>query len=115
VALLAFAAVLAGVGVVTASMPKAYQSTAYLLVTPDQPGTTDFEQTQISQALVTTYARLLESQNMADEVGDRLGGAFDGNPRDAITVEAVPDSQLLTITGEASPTMSPTIEGRTTR
>src|SRR3712207_6919644 len=35
-------------------------------------------------------------------VSDRLGGAYDGNPRDAIAVEAVPDSQLLTITGEAS-------------
>lgn len=102
VALLAFAAVLTGVGVATASMPKAYQATAYMLVTPDQPGASDFEQTQISQALVTTYARLVESQNLADEVADRLGDAFTGNPADAIAVEAVPDSQLLTITGEAS-------------
>ncbi len=102
VAVAAFVAVLAGVAAVTATMPKAYQSTAYLLVTPDQPGNTDFEQTQISQALVTTYARLLESQNLADQVADQLGGSFEGSPRDAIAVEAVPDSQLLTITGEAS-------------
>lgn len=97
----AFVAVLLGVGVVTASTPKAYEATAYMLVAPDQPGASDFEQTQISQALVTTYAELFESQNLADQVAARLGGRFEGNPQDAITVEGVPESQLLTVTGEA--------------
>ena len=101
VALAAFVAVLLGVGLVTASLPKVYETTAYMLVNPDQPGTNDFEQTQVSQALVTTYAQLLESQNLADEVSDRLGGAYTENPKDAISVEAVPESQLLKITGEA--------------
>src|SRR4051812_10104836 len=72
-----------------------------MLVNPDRPGNSDFEQTQVSQALVTTYAQLLESQNLANEVSSRLGGAFDTNPRDAISVEGVPESQLLTIRGEA--------------
>jgi capsular exopolysaccharide synthesis family protein len=101
VALAAFVAVLLGVAIVTASLPKVYQATSYMLVNPDRPGSNDFEQTQVSQALVTTYAQLLESQNLADEVSDRLGSAFTDNPKDAISVEAVPESQLLKITGEA--------------
>jgi tyrosine-protein kinase len=101
VALAAFVAVLAAVGVLTASLPKVYATTAYMLVNPDRPGNSDFEQTQVSQALVTTYAQLLESQNLADEVSSRLGSAYDGNPRKAISVEGVPESQLLTIRGEA--------------
>lgn len=101
IALAAFAAVLVGVGVVTAALPRAYQTTAYVLVNPDRPGNSDFEQTQISQALVTTYAELLTSQNLADEVAARLDDPSVGNPRDAITVEGVPESQLLTVTGEA--------------
>ena len=100
-ALAAFVAVLAGVGLVTATMPKAYEATAYMLVNPDRPGGSDFEQTEISQALVTTYAELLESQNLADQVSERLGGRFEGNPLDAIRIEAVPESQLLKVTGEA--------------
>jgi capsular exopolysaccharide synthesis family protein len=101
VALAGFVAVLAAVGVLTASLPKVYATTAYMLVNPDRPGNSDFEQTQVSQALVTTYAQLLESQNLADEVSSRLGSAYDGNPRKAISVEGVPESQLLTIRGEA--------------
>jgi capsular polysaccharide biosynthesis protein len=101
VALAAFVAVLLGVGAVTASLSKVYETTAYMLVNPAKPAASDFEQTQVSQALVTTYARLLESQNLADEVSQRLGRECEGNPRTAIAVEAVPDSQLLTITGEA--------------
>ena len=101
VALAAFVAVLLGVGLVTASLPKVYETTAYMLVNPDRQGNNDFEQTQVSQALVTTYAQLLESQNLADEVSDRLGPSYTGNPKNAISVEAVPDSQLLKITGEA--------------
>jgi receptor protein-tyrosine kinase len=100
-ALGAFVAVLLGVGIVTASLPKVYETTAYMLVNPDKPGNSDFEQTQISQALVTTYAELVKAQNVANEVGKRLGSAYDGDPSDAISVEAVPESQLLTITGEA--------------
>ena len=81
VALAAFVAVLLGVGLVTASLPKVYETTAYMLVNPDRQGNNDFEQTQVSQALVTTYAQLLESQNLADEVSDRLGPSYTGNPK----------------------------------
>ena len=102
VALCAFVAVLLGVGIVTASLPKVYETTAYMLVNPDKPANSDFEQTQISQALVTTYAELVKAQNLANEVATRLGDSYTGDPSEAITVEGVPESQLLTITGEAN-------------
>jgi capsular exopolysaccharide synthesis family protein len=100
VALATFVAVIAGVAVITASVPKAYETTAYVLVNPSRPSSTDFEQTQVSATLLTTYAELLRSQNLADEVNRRLGKLSPGNPVNFITVEAVTDSQLLKITGE---------------
>ena len=102
VALAAFVSVLLGIGIVTASLPKVYETTAYMLVNPDKPASSDFEQTQISQALVTTYAELVKAQNLANEVADRLGDSYTDDPSEAITVEGVPESQLLTITGEAT-------------
>lgn len=101
IALAAFAAVLLGVGIVTASLPKVYETTAYMLVNPDEPGSSDFEQTEISQALVTTYAELVKAQNLANEVSERLGSSYTEDPSDHISVEGVPESQLLTLTGEA--------------
>jgi capsular exopolysaccharide synthesis family protein len=103
-ALTAFVAVLASVAAITATLPPAYDATAYMLVTPNRPASSDFEQTQISSALLTTYAQLLQTQNLADEVKRRMGPdpAVPANPRDAIAVEGVTDSQLLKVTAEAS-------------
>jgi capsular exopolysaccharide synthesis family protein len=101
-ALVAFAAVLASVAAVTAVLPPAYQATAYMLVTPNRPVSSDFEQTQISTALLTTYEQLLQTQNLADEVERRIGDRPGvGPPRQSITVEGVADSQLLKVTAEA--------------
>jgi polysaccharide biosynthesis transport protein len=104
VALAAFVAVVGGVAALTASLPKVYATTAYMLVNPSRPAQSDFEQTQISEALLTTYAELLQTQTVADEVTRRLGtdAEGEGNLKDAIAVEGVTDSQLLKITGEAS-------------
>jgi len=75
-----------------------------MLVDPSRPGSSDFEQTQISEALLTTYAELLQTQSVADDVTRRLGddAAGEGNLKDAITVEGITDSQLLKVTGAAS-------------
>jgi polysaccharide biosynthesis transport protein len=104
VALAAFVAVVAGVATLTASLPKVYETSAYMLVNPSRPGSSDFEQTQISEALLTTYAELLQTQSVADEVTRRLGDdvSGEGNLKDAITVEGITDSQLLKVTGAAS-------------
>ena len=86
VALAAFVAVVAGVAALTASLPKVYDTTAYMLVNPSRPADSDFEQTQISEALLTTYAELLQTQTVADEVARRLGSEAEGegNLKDAI-------------------------------
>lgn len=103
VALTAFVAVLASVAAITAALPPAYDATSYMLVNPSRPVASDFEQTQVSTALLTTYSQLVQTQNVADEVARRIGDVPDvpGNPRTAITVEGVSDSQLLKITAEA--------------
>jgi receptor protein-tyrosine kinase len=102
VALATFVAVLAGVAAATAAVPKTYETTAYVLVNPSRPSSTDYEQTQVSAALLTTYGELLRSQNLADDVERRLGPAAEGNPVDSISVDAVPNSQLLKLTGSGS-------------
>jgi succinoglycan biosynthesis transport protein ExoP len=99
IALGTFVAVLVGVAIITASLPRTYETTAYVLVNPSRPSSTDFEATQVSGALLTTYAELLRSQNLANDVERRLGPRANGNPVDSISVEPVPESQLLKITG----------------
>jgi receptor protein-tyrosine kinase len=102
-ALTAFIAVLATVTAITATLPRVYEATSYMLVNPSRPVSSNFEQTQISSALLTTYAQLLQTQNLADDVARRMRGApgTPDNPRKAITVEGVTDSQLLKITAAA--------------
>jgi len=102
-ALTAFVAVLASVAAITAALPPAYEATGYMLVTPSRPVSSDFEQTQISSALLTTFEQLLQTQNLADEVERRIGNrsGMPPEPRDALTVEGVTDSQLLRVTAEA--------------
>lgn len=104
VALTAFIAVLASVAAITAALSPAYDATAYMLVKPSRPVASDFEQTEISTALLTTFAQLMQTQNLADEVDRRIGNVpgMPANPRDAIAVEGVSESQLLKVTGEAS-------------
>src|SRR3954454_2502441 len=102
-ALTAFVAVLASVAAITAALPPVYEATGYMLVTPSRPVSSDFEQTQISSALLTTYEQLLQTQNLADEVERRVGTrpGMPADPRDALTVEGVTDSQLLKVTADA--------------
>ena len=88
IALATFVGVIAAVAIVTATLPKAYQTTAYVLVNPNRPASTDYEQTQVSAALLTTYSELLRSQNLADEVSRRLGSTSIGNPVNSISVAA---------------------------
>jgi capsular exopolysaccharide synthesis family protein len=101
VALATFVAVVGAVAALTASMPKTYAATAYMLVNPSRPAQSDFEQTQISEALLTTYAELLQTQSVADDAAQQLGRSDGSSLSNAISVEAVADSQLLKITAEA--------------
>jgi len=81
-------------------LPKVYETGSYLLIAPERPAGTDFETTQISQTLTETYAELLQTRNVADEVQDVLGPqAGGGYVGDNISVE-VGSGQLLKLRAE---------------
>ncbi len=98
---LTFLLTLAAIAAVTFSLPKVYSATAYLWIVPsDQPGS-DFEATQVSQTLTTTYAELLRTPGVADAAAQELSFTTTGLAlRDTVEVAPVPESQLLEITSE---------------
>ena len=93
------AATFAAAAALTFALPRVYTSEAYLLVAPTRAVNSDFEATQLSQILAKTYAQLLQGQTISDTVDERLGTT---GSADALTVTAVPQSQLLAISAEAS-------------
>jgi Mrp family chromosome partitioning ATPase/capsular polysaccharide biosynthesis protein len=100
---LAFLAVLGAVVLATVLLPKKFESTAYLVVSSSRPAGSEFEQAQNTQTLLATFAPILKTDNIANEVRRRLPPRADFRaPKDAITVEPVPDSLLIRLTAEAS-------------
>lgn len=98
---LCFAITLGAAALVTALLPSVYSSRVLLLVTPAQTAGSDFEATQISQTLAKTYAELLLSQSIADQVSTRL--PFEAKRSEVLNaVEASPvsGSQLLQVDAE---------------
>ena len=96
--LAAAVATFAAVAALTFVLPRVYTSEAYLLVTPTQEAGSDFAATQLTQLLTKTYSELLQTDSVADAVDQRLGIEDSG---EAISVTAVPQSQLLSIEAEA--------------
>ena len=92
-------ATFAAAAALTFALPRVYTSEAYLLVAPARAVNSDFEATQLSQILAKTYAQLLQGQTITDTVDERLGTT---GSTDALSVTAVPQSQLLAISAEAS-------------
>jgi capsular exopolysaccharide synthesis family protein len=90
-------ATFAAAAALTFALPRVYTSEAYLLVTPTQEAGSDFAATQLTQLLTKTYSELLQTDSVADAVDDRLGIEDSG---EAISVTAVPQSQLLAIEAE---------------
>jgi succinoglycan biosynthesis transport protein ExoP len=102
--LLLFVVTFAAATAITLSLPKRYTSTGYLLVRLRSGGGSDFEGTQQTQMLTRTYAELMQSKGLNDDLrqvyGRRVGGGH-------VKVTAVPDSQLLAVEGTAnSPTQA---------
>jgi polysaccharide biosynthesis transport protein len=93
-ALAAFAAVAA----LTFTLPRVYTSQAYLLVAPSEASGSDFAATQLTQILTKTYSELLQTESVSAAVDRRVG--IEGSS-EAISVTAVPQSQLLAIEAEA--------------
>jgi succinoglycan biosynthesis transport protein ExoP len=88
----------AGTVVATFTLPKVYESQAYLLVTPSRGVSSDFEATQLTQILTKTYSELIQTPGLSDAVDRRLGVDGSGS---AVSVTAVPQSQLLVLEAEA--------------
>ena len=106
-----FAVTLAAAAAVTFSLPKVYSTVAYLLVSPSQTAGSEFERTQVSQALIKTYAELIQTRNVADAVARALPFPSSGRELErTLQVSPVAESQLLEITAEGpSPERAQTI------
>ena len=60
--------------VVSRQLPKVYEAEATLFVGNRSDSANDFEAIQSAQVLARTYAELIQSQNVADQVADALPG-----------------------------------------
>ncbi len=82
-------------------LPAVYSSRATLYVKDTSTAANDFEAIQSAQVLAKTYAELIQSENVADDVasqtpGDETGGEL----LDRVSFEPLPDTQLVVITAE---------------
>lgn len=99
----AFAAALLAATIVTYSLPKVYSTVAYLWVNPASEAGSDFEATQLSQVMTRTFAELIQTPQVADEVAKELPyEASGGELIDSVEAKPVADSQLLAIEAEAA-------------
>lgn len=84
--------------IVSRSLPKEYETTATLWVT-ESSGSATFDSVQAGGVLAGTYAKVADSQLIADQVAEKL--PFDANGEEilgAMTFQPVPETQLLKIT-----------------
>ena len=89
----------AAAAALTFALPRVYTSEAYLLVTPARAVNSDYEATQLTQILTKTYSELLQAQSMSEAVDRQLGIT---DSEDAVSVTAVPQSQLLAVSADAA-------------
>ena len=85
---------------VSSRLQKVYSTTNTLLVTVTA-NEQSFDTVQAAQAFTRSYADLITSPNIARIVASRLGdGADSKSLESAISVEAVPETQLMKVTAE---------------
>jgi non-specific protein-tyrosine kinase len=99
--LLVLAAVLAGAAayLLTKQMTPVYQASTTMLIN-EAPSTKSADYTSIitSERLAQTYAQLITTQPILDEVANRLQQGISGEDlKDPISVSTVQDTQLLTV------------------
>jgi capsular exopolysaccharide synthesis family protein len=100
---LVFALVLGAAAAVTFSLPKVYETRAYLYVSSGGGSVSDFEQVQTNQVVVKTLAELLQSRNVAEASASRLPFPESGQGLlGSVQIEAIPQSQLITIGASAA-------------
>lgn len=95
---LVFAAV---AGIISTQLPKVYSASASLLVVQ----TTDrqsFDAAQAAQVTARTYADIISGETLAAQVATRVGGGLSlAKIRNSVSVDPVPQTQLLKVKAEA--------------
>ncbi len=86
---------------VSSNLQKVYSTEATLLIAlpSDQ---TSFDTVQAGQAIARSYADLIESPNIAEQVADEIGDADPGEVAAATSFESLPETQLLKIKADAA-------------
>lgn len=101
--LVTFVLVVAAAAAVTYALPKVYRTGAYLYVSSGRQAASDFEQVQTNQVITRTIAELLQTRNTADDVAEALPFEASGrNLQTTVDIQPIAQSQLITITAEAS-------------
>jgi capsular exopolysaccharide synthesis family protein len=100
-----FLCVLAAVAAVTFSLPKTYSTSAYVIVNPARPASSDFAAQQVSQVDTQTTAELLQTRNTADLVARALPYSASAQAiQGRVDIAPVASTQLVLITAnESSP------------
>ena len=86
--------------IISKTLEKVYSTEATLLVAQNSSSDAPtFDTVQASQAIARSYADIIGSPNIADQVAQRVG-VSSGTVEDATSFEPVPETQLLKITAE---------------
>jgi receptor protein-tyrosine kinase len=90
----------AAAGGISKTLKKVYSTSSTLLVVQQQKSLT-FDAAQAAQVVARTYSELLKSDNLAKRVAKSVGGgASAATISSAVSVETVPETQLIKITAE---------------
>ena len=99
--ILASVVIFAGIaGGISKTLKKVYSASSTLLVVQPQKSLS-FDTVQAAQVVARTYGELLKSDNLARRVATRIGGgASTRSVSRAVSIDPVPETQLIKITAE---------------
>jgi len=98
-----FLLVMVGAAVAISLMTKVYSTSAYLYVSGGKNAGSDYEQVQINQVVSKTFAELLQTRNVANDVAAALPWKESGQGvLNSVSVTPVESTQLITLNAEAS-------------
>lgn len=84
------------------ALPKTYTASTTLFVADRTQSSNDFEAIQSGQVLATTYAELIQSENVAAEAAAALPGEVTAEELlDTMEFKPIPDTQLINVSAEA--------------
>ena len=97
-----FVVIVLTTAVVSKTLEKIYATSATLLVAQNSSSDAPtFDTVQASQAIARSYADIIDSPNIAEQVARRLGdGATKDYVEASMSFEPVPETQLLKVTAE---------------